>query len=52
MLMAWPNFIAPPLSSPRVLKTCSAVRIWISVATSSAFLPPTFLPKPIAVRPA
>ena len=26
MLMAWPNFIAPPLSSPSVLKTCSAVR--------------------------
>ena len=28
---AWPNFIAPPLSSPRTWKICSAVRCWISV---------------------
>ena len=50
--MAWPNFMAPPLRSPRTLKTCSAVRACISAATASAGLPPTRLPRPIAVRPA
>ena len=49
---AWPNFIAPPLSSPRTLKICSAVRCWISVATISAGRPPMRLPNPRAVRPA
>src|SRR6185436_18408724 len=49
---AWPNFIAPPLSSPRTLKSCSAVRAWTSAATYSADLPPTRLPRPSAVRPA
>ena len=33
---AWPNFIAPPLSSPRVRKSCSAVRCWMSDITASA----------------
>src|SRR3954447_9865199 len=50
--MAWPNFIAPPLSSPRTLKIWSAVRACTSAATSSAGLPPTRFPKPRAVRPA
>ena len=49
---AWPNFIAPPLSSPRVRNSCSAVRCWISVITASAGAPPIRLPNPIAVRPA
>ena len=49
---AWPNFIAPPLSSPRTRKICSAVRCWISVATSSAGRPPRRFPRPSAVRPA
>src|SRR5450759_555945 len=47
-----PNLIAPPLSSPRTLKSCSPVRAWTSEATSSADLPPTRLPSPSAVRPA
>ena len=50
--MAWPNFIAPPLSSPSTLNSCSAVRACTSAATSSAGLPPTRLPMPRAVRPA
>ena len=33
---AWPNFMAPPLSSPSTLKSCSAVRCCSSVATTSA----------------
>ena len=49
---AWPNFMAPPLSSPRTRKICSAVRCCISWATSSAGRPPMRLPKPRAVRPA
>ena len=49
---AWPNFIAPPLSSPRTRKICSAVRCCISVATSSAGRPPRRFPRPSAVRPA
>ena len=49
---ACPNFIAPPLSSPRTRKIWSAVRCWISVATSSAGRPPMRLPSPSAVRPA
>ena len=52
MLMAWPNFMAPPLSSPRVRKICSAVRACISAATASADRPPTRLPIPSAARPA
>src|SRR6478735_6483032 len=50
--IAWPNFMAPPLSSPRVRKSCSAVRCWISLMTRSAFLPPSRLPNPSALRPA
>ena len=50
--MAWPNFIAPPLSSPSVLKSCSAVRCWISVMTVSAGAPPIRFPSPIADLPA
>ena len=34
--MAWPNFIAPPLSSPSTRNSCSAVRAWTSAATTSA----------------
>src|SRR5215469_7286053 len=49
---ACPNFIAPPLSSPRTRKIWSAVRCWISAATSSAGRPPIRLPRPSAVRPA
>ena len=49
---AWPSFIAPPLSSPSTRKTWLAVRCWISLATSSADLPPMRLPKPSAVLPA
>ena len=49
---AWPNFIAPPLSSPRVRNSCSAVRCWTSVITASAGLPPSRFPSPIALRPA
>src|SRR5262249_60271231 len=45
-------FIAPPLSSPRTLKTCSAVRCWTSPTTISAGRPPIRLPRPRAVRPA
>src|SRR3954454_2138517 len=44
--------MAPPLSSPSTLNSCSAVRAWTSAATSSAGRPPTRLPKPRAVRPA
>src|SRR3954447_18000423 len=33
MLMACPNFIAPPLSSPSTLNSCSAVRACTSAAT-------------------
>ena len=50
--IAWPNFIAPPLRSPRVRNSCSAVRCWTSVSTDSAEAPPMRLPKPSAVRPA
>ena len=50
--IAWPTFIAPPLSSPRTRNMCSAVRSWTSAATASAGLPPTRLPTPRAVRPA
>src|SRR4051794_39368706 len=50
--IAWPNFMAPPLSSPRVRKSCSAVRCWISLITVSAGLPPSLLPSPSALRPA
>ncbi len=49
---AWPNFIAPPLSCPRTLKRCSAVRSWISAVTTSDAMPPTRLPRPSAARPA
>ena len=49
---ACPSFNAPPLSSPRTLKTCSAVRCWISWATTSAGRPPSRLPVPSAARPA
>ncbi len=52
MLMAWPIFMAPPLSSPRTLNICSAVRAWSSACTISAGLPPMRLPSPHAVRPA
>ena len=33
---AWPSFIAPPLSSPRTVNSCSAVRACRSAVTSSA----------------
>src|SRR5882672_4243227 len=49
---AWPSFMAPPLSSPRTRKICSAVRCWISCATISAGRPPIRFPTPMAVRPA
>ncbi len=48
----WPNFIAPPLSSPRVRNSCSAVRCCTSVITASAGAPPRRRPTPSAVRPA
>ena len=41
---AWPNFIAPPLSSPSTEKSCSAVRACSSAATASAGAPPDPLP--------
>ena len=40
MESAWPSFIAPPLSSPRVRKSCSAVRCCTSDSTASAGAPP------------
>ena len=49
---AWPNFMAPPLSSPSTLNSCSAVRCCTSCATISAGRPPIRLPTPSAVRPA
>src|SRR5690625_2096359 len=49
---AWPNFIAPPLSSPKTRNTCSAVRSWTSVVTNSAGRPPMRRPIPIVARPA
>ncbi len=49
---AWPNFIAPPLSWPSTLKSCSAVRCWISAEMTSGAMPVTRLPKPSTVRPA
>ncbi len=49
---AWPNFIAPPLSSPRVRNSCSAVFCWMSFITASAGAPPSRLPSPSALRPA
>ena len=49
---ACPSLSAPPLSSPRTLKICSAVRCWISCATISAGRPPSRFPRPSAVRPA
>ena len=51
MLMAWPIFMAPPLSSPRTWNICSAVRACSSACTISAGLPPIRLPNPHAVRP-
>ena len=48
----WPIFMAPPLSSPRVRNSCSAVRCWISLITTSAGVPPIRLPRPSALRPA
>ncbi len=50
--ICWPTFIAPPLSSPSVRNSCSAVRCWISASTASAGAPPSRLPRPIALRPA
>ncbi len=49
---AWPTFIAPPLSCPSTLNSCSAVRCWISAATASGSIPVTRFPKPSAARPA
>ena len=40
MLIACPNFIAPPLSWPSTLKIWSAVRRWTSSSTASAGAPP------------
>ncbi|WP_372506044.1 hypothetical protein [Actinomadura madurae] len=48
----WPSFIAPPLSSPSTVNSCSAVRVWISIATASADRPKVRFPMPRAVRPA
>ena len=50
--IAWPNFIAPPLSSPSTRKSCSAVRCWTEVATASAGAPPIRRPRPSVARPA
>ena len=38
---ACPSFIAPPLSSPRVANSCSALRCWTRAATASAGRPPS-----------
>ncbi|CAB5045677.1 unannotated protein [freshwater metagenome] len=50
-LSACPNFMAPPLSSPRTLKICSAVFAWACAVASCADMPPKRLPNPIARRP-
>jgi hypothetical protein len=50
--IAWPTFMAPPLSWPRVANSCPAVRCWTCAATASAGRPPIRLPIPTAVRPA
>ena len=52
MLMAWPNFMAPPLSWPRTLKIWSAVRRCTSLSTALAGAPTMRLPRPSVVRPA
>ena len=52
MLIACPNFIAPPLSWPSTLKTWSAVRRCTSSRTASAGAPPSRRPTPSVVRPA
>ena len=51
-LRVWPNFIAPPLSSPSTLNSCSAARSWSSAFTRSAEEPPMRLPRPRVARPA
>ena len=51
-LSAWPNFIAPPLSSPSTRKSCSAARCCICSLTCSAGAPPSRLPRPSVARPA
>ena len=48
----WPNFMAPPLSSPRTRNSCSAVRSCTSDTTVSAGRPTSRLPNPSVVRPA
>src|SRR3954471_2423562 len=50
--IAWPTFIAPPLSWPRVANSCSAVRCCTWAATASAERPAARFPSPTAVRPA
>ena len=49
--IAWPTFIAPPLSCPSVANSCSAVRCCTCAATTSAGRPPIRLPSPTAERP-
>ena len=51
-LSAWPNFMAPPLSSPSTRKSCSAARCCSCSLTSSAGVPPNRLPSPRVARPA
>ena len=49
---AWPNFIAPPLSSPSTANSCSAL-LAMSCAEISSPSPPTSLrPQPPTARPA
>ena len=52
MLIAWPNFIAPPLSCPSTEKIWSAVRRCTSLRTTFAGAPTMRLPRPSVVRPA
>jgi hypothetical protein len=52
MLMACPNFIAPPLSWPSTLNSWSAVRRCTSWSTASAGAPPRRWAIPSVVRPA
>src|SRR5690606_29974760 len=51
-LRAWPNFIAPPLSSPSTAKSCSALRAMSWAEISSPSPPTSRLPNPAAARPA
>ena len=51
-LSAWPNFMAPPLSSPSTANSCSALRAIIWAEISSLSPPTSRRPQPAAARPA